>query len=187
MLRNYEQDVAAYRHNYQPIFVNPQTESRLENLVAQVVATKATEPHHQKDPRKEAKRFMTGFMGEAALEQLLGISIIDWTVGDSSHYHKPDIPGYRIGIKTVERGKYPIIFKHNTYPQIICVKNLDVPHLVYVCGIASPEVLNRYQDDSLILSPYLRARGTKTGFYGFNQLIPLRSLADLLPYKDGGR
>lgn len=39
------------------------------------------------------------------------------------------------------------------------------------------------RDDDLILDPNLRARGTKTGFYGFEQLVPIKSLSDLSTYK----
>lgn len=122
-------------------------------------------------------------MGEAALEKILGIPIIDWTIGDSDKYHIPDIPGYKIGIKTVEYGKFPIVFKHNYYPQIICIVDTKKVGNVYVCGMASVEVLNTYQDDSLIIDDKLRSRGTKTGFYGFDFITPIESLDDLEPYK----
>lgn len=95
----------------------------------------------------------------------------------------PDIPGYRVGIKTVERDKFPIIFKDNSYPQIICIKSTKYNNLIFVCGLATSNVLNNYQDDDLILDPNLRARGTKTGFYGFEQLVPIKSLNDLSTYK----
>ena len=111
------------------------------------------------------------------------IHIIDWTIGYSGLYHIPDIPGYRVGIKTVERDKFPIIFKDNSYPQIICIKSTKYNNLIFVCGLATSNVLNNYQDDDLILDPNLRARGTKTGFYGFEQLVPIKSLNDLSTYK----
>ena len=98
-------------------------------------------------------------------------------------YYIPDIPGYRVGIKTVERDKFPIIFKDNSYPQIICIKSTKYNNLIFVCGLATSNVLNNYQDDDLILDPNLRARGTKTGFYGFEQLVPIKSLNDLSTYK----
>ncbi|MBP8781802.1 MAG: hypothetical protein KBH03_04070 [Paludibacteraceae bacterium] len=39
------------------------------------------------------------------------------------------------------------------------------------------------QDTSLILDRNLRARGTKTGFYGFQYLKPIESLKDIEKYK----
>ena len=157
--------------------------SRIQNFVTELVEAKSKEDHHKIDSNKEVKRFTTGFLGEAALEKLFGIPIIDWTIGYSGLYHIPDIPGYRVGIKTVERDKFPIIFKDNSYPQIICIKSTKYNNLIFVCGLATSNVLNNYQDDDLILDPNLRARGTKTGFYGFEQLVPIKSLNDLSTYK----
>ena len=51
--------------------------------------------------------------------------------------------------------------------------------MIYICGLAIVDVLNTYQDDKLILSPYLRKKGTKTGFYGFSSLIPLADVKDI--------
>lgn len=156
---------------------------RITKFVPELIQKKLDEGHHINDNRKEIKRFTTGYLGEAALEIVLGIPIIDWTIGDSAYYHKPDIPGYNVGIKTVEYDKFPVIFKNNNYYQIICIVDPTEIGTVYVCGIASPEVLNKYQDDDLILDPNLRARGTKTGFYGFDYLEPVHALADIEKYK----
>ncbi len=183
MKRDYEEYVTRFRHSFIPIKVEAEKYLRISAFVDRLIAAKAGESHHQIDNTSEKKRFMTELLGEAALEQLLGIDIIDWTIGDSSTYHHPDIPNYRVGIKTVERGKFPIVFKDNYYPQIICVRSIHNDDVIFVCGLATKEVLNRYQDDDLIIDPNLRARGTKTGFYGFEQLIPVRSLEQLAAYK----
>ena len=157
-------------------------ETRLSAYVTKMANAKAKEEHHQQDGFNEEKRIMTGLLGELAIEHRLGIKIIDWSIGKSRDYHTPDIPGYKVGIKTVEYGKFPIIFKKNFYPQIICIVKKD-EKAVYVCGVADVDVLNKYQDDNLVLSPYLRARGTKTGFYGFDKLKPIRTIDDIAQYK----
>lgn len=163
--------------------IDEQKQEKIYKFVTELVQAKAKEQHHKQDNRKEFKRFFTGFMGEAALEELLDIPIIDWSIGDSSKYHVPDIPGYKVGVKTVEYGKYPIIFKNNWYPQIFCVLDPQEKGTVYVCGLGTKDVLNAYQSDDLILDPRLRSRGTKTGFNGFRHLLPVRSLEDLEKYK----
>lgn len=140
------------------------------------------EEHHKEDNRQEIKRFSTGILGEAAVQTLLQTKIIDWSLGASSKYHVPDIPGYNVGIKTVEYGKFPIIFKKSYHPEIICILDRQ-KRIVYICGLATTEVLNKYQSDSLVLSPYLKARGTKTGFYGFEYLKKITSIDDLKMYK----
>lgn len=183
MVRNYEKDVVRFQKNYKGIIIPTEKIERINNFAEQLVKQKQNESHHLTDNGQEFKRKVTGLMGEAALEILLGIEIIDWTLGDSNSYHNPDIPGYNVGIKTVERNKYPVIFKKNRYPQIICVKSNKQKNVVFVCGLATAEVLNSYQDIDLLLSPKLKARGTKTGFYGFEHLTPITSLEDLKQYR----
>ena len=185
MEHSYDEDVTRYSDFFIRVVIDHEYISRIKNFVTtQIIEAKSKESHHKIDSRQEEKRFTTGFLGEAALEKLLGIPIINWSIGNSVFYNDPDIPGYKVGIKTVERNKYPIIFKNNMYPQIICIKSIQCDDLVFVCGLATKEVLNEYQDDNLILDENLRKRGTKTGFYGFSHLLPVRSLDDLSKYKN---
>lgn len=111
MKRNYDECVTKYSDSFVRVVLDPGYVSRIQNFVTELVEAKSKEDHHKIDSNKEVKRFTTGFLGEAALEKLFGIPIIDWTIGYSGLYHIPDIPGYRVGIKTVERDKFPIIFK----------------------------------------------------------------------------
>ena len=171
---NYETYVRPYEHRFCKVVVPDETVRRLKAFAYQVVQAKQYERHHQVDNGQEFKRFYTGLLGEAALEILLQIPIIDWNIGNSKNYNVPDIETLGIGIKTVEYGKFPIIFKHNTYPQIINFKVND--NTVLVAGLAGVHALNTYQSDDLILSPKLRARGTKSGFYGLHTLIDLQKI-----------
>ncbi len=180
MSADYQAYVEPYASSFNRIDVEPAYVARIEAFVGELIRRKSTEAHHRMDHNQEVKRFTTGFLGEAALEQLFGFPIIDWSIDDSKLYHHPDVPGYRIGIKTVEFGKFPVIFKKNDYPQIICIR---YQNHVYVCGLATADVLNRYQNDDLIVDPRLRARGTKTGFYGFAHLQPVGCLADIAAYR----
>ena len=74
----------------------------------------------------------------------------------------------------MKNGDYPIIFKTNDYPQIICISSNRDKHLVAVCGIATQDILNKFQTDELVKSENLLKRGTKTCFYGFEHLIFLK-------------
>ncbi|WP_370847272.1 hypothetical protein [Phascolarctobacterium faecium] len=183
MSYSYNDYVGAFSDSFKRVKVEQDYANRISEFVKELIAAKAVEEHHQRDNLNEIKRFTTGYLGEAALEKLLGIQIIDWTIGYSGLYHHPDIPGYSVGIKTVEQGKFPIIFKENYYPQIICIRSSKIPNLIFVCGLATKDVLNTYQDTNLILDSNLRARGTKTGFYGFQHLKPFTSLNDIEKYK----
>lgn len=176
---NFVNEVVKCKQNMQYIVLSPEILQCVDKFATEVVKTKTTESHHIIDNGQEHKRFYTGMMGECALEQLFGIQFIDWTIGESSYYNVADLRaiGFNVGIKTVEMHKFPIIHKNSKRPEIICIKRTD--DTVIVCGLAMPEVLNKYQNDELIMSPKLRARGTKTGFYGFAELIPIHSLDDL--------
>lgn len=163
--------------------IKPYSSRFIKIVVPEVKTEKIKQFVIKIDGKNEYKRYYTGMLGEAALEELLGIEIIDWTIGDSSNYHTPDIPNLKIGIKTVEYGKFPIIFKSNYYPQIINIRTSK--DTVFICGLATVETLNKYQSDDLIISPLLRKRGTKTGFYGFNELIPFKTLDELKKTRKG--
>lgn len=181
----YDEYVKPFVNKFKLIEIDDEYVLKIDGLVDQIIAAKKSENHHIADPNKEKKRFKTGFLGEAALEKLFNIEIIDWTVGNSNTYHHPDIPGYSVGIKTVEYGKFPIIFEKNYYPQIICVRSIKKPdsNLIAICGLATADVLNTYQDIELIIDPKLKARKTKTGFYGFEHLLPITKLDDIKKYK----
>lgn len=180
---SYDEYVARYSDGFKRVRIDRDYLERIYTFAAQKAKAKEDEAHHKIDNDHELKRNVTGLMGEAALEKLLGIPIIDWTIGDSNDYHTPDVPGYKVGIKTVEKGKFPIIFKNNWYPQIICIRSDRFEDLVFVCGLASPDILNTCQSDDLILDSKLRSRGTKTGFWGFNNLTKVTSLDDLSQYR----
>lgn len=183
MIYKYDDYVTKFSDNFIRVIIDEDYVEKISFFVNKIIEEKASEDHHKIDKYNESKRFTTGLLGEAALEKLLGIKIIDWSIGYSGFYNTPDIPGYAVGVKTVEKGKFPIIFKKNDYPQIICIKSDKKENLIFVCGLATPQILNSCQDTSLILSPNLRARGTKTGFYGFEHLIQISSLKDIEKYK----
>lgn len=159
-----------YLHNFIEVEVPKEKRERIKEFVNSVIAQKRQEEHHKIDCNNEYKRFYTGTLGEAAIEELLGVELIDWSVGNSNVYNEADLRKICIdvGIKTVEYGKFPIVHIKPKRPEIILLKKNDKS--VYVCGYANKRVLKEYQDMDLILSPSLKARGTKTGFYGFSEL-----------------
>jgi len=161
------------------VTLSEEKRSEVTKFVKEVVGEKSKEDHHKRDSGQEEKRWYTGFCGESALEQFLGEEFVDLSVGNSNGYHVSDLSKLNldIGVKTVEKGKFPIIFKKNRTPQIIVIK--DSNSRFTIAGLATPEILNKYQSDELILSPALRARGTKTGFYGFKFLKKFDSISDL--------
>ena len=178
-MRNFVEEVAKCKENMIYIELTDDDLAQIHQFTTDVIAMKAKEAHHLIDHGQEFKRFYTGMMGERAIEKLFGVSFIDWSIGHSNTYNVADLRvlGIDIGIKTVEMYKFPIIHKIAHRPELICIKRNE--KTVILCGLATVEVLNRYQDDNLILPPALRNRGTKTGFYGFNQLIRISSLSEI--------
>lgn len=147
-------------------------------------SAKLKESGHAKDYRSEIKRISTGLRGERAVECFLNAQFIDWTIGDSKKYHKPDLSpiGLRVGVKTVEFGSAPIIFKQERYPEIIVLyKDTERKSFALICGLASKAVLNsfRNQDINSVKDIKLRQKGTKTAFRGFDKLDPFENLEQL--------
>lgn len=153
--------------------------TRLNEFIVAVMAKKKEESHHKIDPFNEAVRWRTGVGGELALEQMLGEKFVDLSVGESDDFHTPDLSklGLKVGVKSVEKGKYPVIFKKSETPEIIVLRLSD--DTFSILGVVLPEDLNKYQDDDLILSPSLRARGTKTAFTGLHKIKPFNNLEQL--------
>jgi hypothetical protein len=176
----YDSEVLPYKNQYKKIIITEKKVKKIKDFVSELIIEKEKESHHIVDHRSHFKRFYTGTLGEAALEEYLGLeNIIDWTIGHSKEYHKPDLRniGVKAGIKTVEYGLFPIIFKNSFSPEIIMIKVSD--NHVVLCGIATKNVLNKYQSEELIKDKFLRVRGTKTGFYGFKHLKTFSTLDEL--------
>jgi hypothetical protein len=170
----YNEYVKPFSSTFRLVCLENEDLIKIDSFTKKVINTKKSETHHQSDNSSHYKRFFTGMMGEVALEKYLGIGgIADWTIGDSSYYHKPDLKsiGLNIGIKTVEHGLFPVIFKKSYNAEVIMIRWKE--RHVYICGVATKEVLNTYQSDELIMDSRLRARGTKTGFYGFGDLLDI--------------
>jgi len=177
---DYNEYVVKHFNNYVKITLSNEILQKVDSFITDLIKRKLSEGHHKTDNRNEEKRWTTGMLGECAVEKFIGKQFIDWTIGDSSFYHTPDLSklGVKCGVKTVERGKFPIIFKKSYKPEIIVIKISDEEFLI--CGLATVDVLNTYQSDELVLSPFLRRRGTKTGFFGFNKLLLPSKIIELI-------
>tara|TARA_B100000780_G_scaffold213786_1_gene153303 strand:- start:47 stop:610 length:564 start_codon:yes stop_codon:yes gene_type:complete len=177
--KGYRENVADYSDNFFSIRLEEDIIKRVSKFVIDVIKIKKNENHHFIDNSQEEKRWKNGFLGEFAVEKFLGKKFVDLTVGSSKKYFVPDLSSLGIdwGIKTVEKGKFPIIFKKSFKDEIIVIKKSDSEF--FICGLATRGILDKYQSDELILSPGLRSKGTKTGFYGFKYLIPPLKLREM--------
>ena len=116
-----------------------------------------------------------------AVLKLLGIDYrtVNVDIGQTKYFQFADLKEFGfdyVGVKTVEYGKAPVVFKKNRDNQIIVVMT---DKYAIICGIASPRVLDTYSTIDLILDKNLREKGNKVGFYGFDHLFTIRSKNDL--------
>lgn len=153
---------------------------KVADFIERLAREKAKEDVHITDAKQRAKRFETGFLGEAALEQFLGFEFMDTSVGQSEKYAVSDLRsiGVDAGVKTgvYENNKFFAINKGIRKPQVICWLSPDKRRAL-IAGLATVEVLNTYVDDDLIMNKDMSGR--KTGFYGFHKLIPFNNLGEL--------
>jgi len=179
-LITYEDYVKPFGKGFQLVKIDDATIAQIHEFTTAVIAEKKKENHHQLDNKSHYKRYYTGTLGEVALEQYLNVTgIVDWSVGNSQVYHKPDMNriGVNAGVKTVDYGLFPVIFKQSYSNEIIMIRWKE--NYVYICGLATKTMLNTYQSVDLIKDERLRTRGTKTGFYGFEHLLKFSSLEEL--------
>lgn len=176
--RNYEDDVVKTLLKSPYIEINEREAAFLYRFAKKFQAAKQGEQIHQIDNDQEIKRYMTGFAAELALERFLGVKILDTTFGHSDNYNHADLKssGLNVGIKCSLFKNYPVVFKEPHNPEIITVLKGT---RVYICGLASIQNMTTNCDDDLILNAKFKARGVKTGFYGFDQLIPFKNLEEL--------
>ena len=175
----YKLNVDPYIKQFIRIHINNSEYGNLKDFSVEIAKHKQEE-HFTFDDDVIAKRFLTGLLGERALEIFLNLKIIDYTIGIAKDYNLPDISEFNIGIKSCEWGKYPIIFKQNEYGQII---NLVKGQEVFICGYATVQMLQDFQNDNYVINKKLQARGTKTAYYNFMDLIPITLLKEAINEK----
>ncbi len=181
--REYEELVVPYAppvDSNRRIIIPEAKLERVKDLAKRIAEAKQNEEHHLIDGQKEYKRQLTGLLGEAAIEEFFGIEVIDYSVGNSNTYNVADMKkaGFNLGVKTVEVWKFPIVHKNPRRPELICVKRKE--NEVVFFGYASKSVLSEFQTDDFILDEHLRARGTKSAFYGFSKLQKVDTLDELI-------
>jgi hypothetical protein len=159
------------------VLIDKSSIDKINGFVIALADAKIKEWHYAIDGNKLVKRLTTGLIGERALEIMLGTPIINWTIGNSRSYNTPDIPHLGIGVKTVEKGLYPLVSVKPKTAQIICIK--DGPDRVIVCGLASIAILKKYSNLDLVVDYRARMRGTKAGFYGLDKLEKFSNLDEL--------
>lgn len=162
---DYSTLVSPIAKNFSKIHLDKSVENNIKDLATNIAKRKKLENGYIKDFNKLEKRFVTGLLGEAALEKLLSVKIIDWEVGESCKYNIGDLNkiGLDCGVKTVEYGKFPLIHIIPVRSEIIIIKH-PIELKFMICGLYKKEILSKYQSKDLIIDPNVRE--TKTCFFG---------------------
>ena len=152
---------------------------KLDDFAKRISVAKLNEDEHKTDNGSEVVRWSTGIGGEIAVGNFLGMDFADLTIGKTSEYEVSDLIKLKlhVGVKTSEKYKFPIIKNYSKEPEIICIKKNK--NTFIICGLAMPNILNTYQSDEYIIADKLKAKGTKTAFYGFRYLKPFSSYEEL--------
>ena len=163
---------------------------KVERMLDEIASEKKYE--YEVDKENIKMRFRTGLLGEAGIETFFDIEVLEPGAGNSSKYNHPDLEqaGYKVGVKTTRkiRGqeRYPLINKNNDYPQLIClIEQRDGDWYCWLCGLATTDVLNTYQDidDIAYNKDEIVKKGQKTAFWGFRHLKRVSTLRDLNQYR----
>lgn len=91
-----------------------------KNFSQSIIKEKMKEKVHQRDPKNEWKRWMTGVLGEIALESFLHTTFRDTTIGNSKKYNVPDLADIhlKLGVKSFRVGNFPLMNRSKkTYKQ----------------------------------------------------------------------
>ena len=137
---------------------------KAKEFTNKVIKVKEKERHHKTDSKSVYKRFLTGTLGELALEELLGIK-------------NPDLKhaGFDVGIKTVNYGMFPLVSKNPQSAEIINIKLSD--NEICMLGMVTVEDLRVYTDDALLFDKNAKQR--KTAFWNLSTAKSFNSVASL--------
>ena len=80
---NYNDYVEKFSSRFIRVVIDASYVKKIHDFVSKLVLEKRKEKHHTIDSKNEVKRYLTGLLGEAALEQLLKIKIIEWSIVSS--------------------------------------------------------------------------------------------------------
>lgn len=177
--RNWETDCKAFIEKLPKVQLSESEVKPIKNFCKEIMAAKLEERHYQVDNDQIDSRFETGFFGQAAVDKFLGINTFDYSVGKSKEYDVSDLSSIDIdcGVKSADWSNYHVIHKRAKRSEILTVRYNEYEYII--CGLATIDILQSYQDDKLIMSHKLRARGVKTGFYGYEHLKQFKNLEEL--------
>lgn len=172
------------KESYICVEITGAEEKMLSDVAHRMESKKDTEFAYIQDGSGIGTRWLTGLAGEYAVsKQLLNWGLIDempsfdLELGLSSTYDTADLIrlGFNLGCKTAGINRPLLVKENETYAEVISVYD-KTQGKVYICGIATPDILKKYADESLVLESNVRKKAgsvaAKVGFNRFDKLIP---------------
>ena len=132
------------------------------------------------DTFKDNERRENGLLGERAVEKFLQVQFVDLKISNSKNHAKPDLKplGIDCGVKSAQMHNCPLIQLLEKQPQIIVHIDKDTG-TAYICGLASPNLLNKLYLKEALVKDADALRNGKRGFCGHSKLIQFQNINDL--------
>lgn len=172
------------------VAITPKMLKEAEIFCRQIIPQKQKEKLHKNDNKHEWKRWMTGALGEAALEKFLNMNFCDRTIGKSKDYAVPDLEpiNLKIGVKSFRLGNFPLINrawnKNGIYKQQdgqVFVGISKDRKTAYIMGVAFHnhiiENQNKSYNDKFVKDANVLKR--KTAFTDLQQIHQFQSYKEL--------
>jgi len=182
--------VAPLKNTYPKVELDKWEVDYLDERIDKIIKKKMTEPHHQKDPIKEEKRWRTGLYGEAAVCKFLGLDfteVLDLSVRCSQEFSSDlSQAGYAVGVKSVCWGNYPLMYpnRQGSSPEVIVFRETSNDReMFYIAGLSSPNDLtdpNNFRIE-FVRTHAARDKG-KSAFIAMDKLQPL-TIQSIYPYR----
>ena len=123
-------------------------------------------------------KFSLKVFGVIALEKTLKTKFINWDKINPKDYKATiNINGKTIIVITCNYGDFPLIDKAYKKPIIFCFKRDKKD--IWICGVATKDILDNNQNDSLVKGTVTRNLTNKTTFVGFDKLKMFHDLKEL--------
>ena len=183
----------AKTNDYIEVKLSAEEINAVEFLAKRIAASKKDEDAYKKDGIGIEKRYLTGLIGEYAVVKVLS----DWglckkynfyqSVGASYDFNIPDLIeyGFGMGCKTCGTNRNVKVKENEVYPEIISVYDKNKSTCT-ICGIATPEIINKYSSPDLITEDIIHVKDgkvtAKVGFNRFDLLLPF-TLDTVMKYK----
>lgn len=173
-MREFINEVLAYRNNFTAIKLGYTDQVKIREAVFEALKVKSM---FELRDKFEGEAFFESFSkkiyGVMAVEKCLNIDVINWEqINPKTYIPEIEINGTLYNVLTCGNGNLPLIERINKRPAIITVAMSD--EYINICGVASIDILNKYQNDKL--AGGLLSRGDKTAFVGFKFLDKLDTI-----------